>query len=83
MAPALFRGMWLKDVAISQESRKTWGPSVEPQPLRLIQRQMRASGALVEVGAYLGRNDQCISGLEVGRVKFRPQVFGGMEVADL
>lgn len=49
MAPALFRGMWLKDVAISQESRKTWGPSVEPQPLRLIQRQMRASGALVEV----------------------------------
>lgn len=43
---------------------------------------MPASGDLVEIAACLGRNDQCVNGSEVSRVKFRPQGFGGMELAD-
>lgn len=40
---------------------------------------MRASGDLVEIVACLSRNDQCVNRVEVSRVLFRPQVFGGME----
>lgn len=62
------------------------GPSVlllSAAIYRLLQRQMRASGDFVEIAACLGKNGQCVNGFEVSRVEFRPQVFGGMELADL
>lgn len=54
------------------------GPSVlllSSATYRLLQRQMRASGDLVEIAACLGRSDHCVNGFEVSRGEFRPQVF--------
>lgn len=78
----------LKDAVISQDTDspralRAISPSGEPSHLQTSSEAVRASGGLVDIAACLGRSGQCVNKFEVSRVLFRPQVFGGMELADL
>lgn len=78
----------LKDAAVSQDTEsprvlRAVSPSGEPSHLQTPSEALRASGDLVEIATCLGRNDQCMNIFEVSRVSVRPQIFGGMELADL